>query len=93
MSKKSFGIPEILFSQIGDEPDDPISGGGSAHGSNPVSFAVWLTIYNESIPNHFDFDHDGDIDVDDYYLWWIQNGYTREQWESANPPSVPWPNP
>ncbi len=89
MSKKPFGIPAILLGlpDESENPENPI-GGGSAHGSTPISWTVWQTIYTDK--NHYDYDHDGDIDEYDYYHWWTLNGYNKSQWQEANP-GLNWP--
>lgn len=55
-----------------------VIGGGSGQGSwtgNPMSFSQWC-----NSEYCIDFTLDGNIDVYDFYFWWITNGLTDDEW-------------
>lgn len=90
MSKRKGFDPFILLTEPGD---GTTTGGASAGGgvdplvSGPISFDAWLSsAWRE------DMNQDDSVDVWDYFMWWLANGFSREQWESigGNPE---WPEP
>ena len=88
-NNKMFNPIIILAGEGGLTPtDEPVIGGGSAHGSypatEPVSYADW-----KASSAAYDITLDEVIDEYDYARWWESYGFTREQWESLNP-TLPW---
>ena len=84
MAKRIGFSPLIL---LGDKPgDDTVIGGGTGQGGvNPgvvrPSYDSWL---NSDLA--YDYYPAGEgIDIDDYACWWLDQGFTAEEFEAANP--------
>ncbi len=85
MANKSFTAPLVVLS-AGWGGDGEETGGGSS-GSSPdvtmCSYTEWLEMYN------LDWDEDGVIDEYDFASWWLDNGFTEEDWDEYA--GIPWP--
>lgn len=84
MPNKKFRTPIVYFSPInpGDEGETGLGSGDDTTDDYPVvamSFDAWK--------DHFanDNDEDGDIDFDDYGLWWYWEDLSLDDWEDFNP--------
>lgn len=85
MAKKTFGIPLVL-GLITEAPDVTETGahtGQSGSDPFPCSFEEWQTLFA------VDNDLDGDIDFDDYGIWWYEEGLGIDAWNEYNP-GHPW---
>ncbi len=92
MSKKRFS-PLIHLTDPWIDPPDPTipvhntgAGTESAPGAEvseslagPLSFADWSGSYG------VDLDENGEIDFNDYLLWWTNKGYDMDAWNMVNP--------
>ncbi|MBQ6116869.1 MAG: hypothetical protein IJL08_06055 [Oscillospiraceae bacterium] len=87
MNKRTFIAPYIVLSGISSGGDDNVIGGGTGQGGSdavPCSYEAWL----ESVWKA-DLFLDGQINEDDYAMWWEGNGFSQEDWELLNP-DLPW---
>lgn len=88
MSKLDFELPLILTAKGPITPNpspSPEPGPGSGTGGiGPSSYQSWLTVYGHSTKN-------GQMLMDEYYQWWLSNGFTEAEWYAANGPDIPWP--
>lgn len=87
MANNKFGLPVILFGQS-EEGDDPIIGGGSAHGhdgpngGNKIPFACSFETWSEKFAS--DCYKDGIVDFNDYGQWWADSGLGEDAWNQFN---------
>jgi len=88
MSKRKFIAPYIILGVTGSDSGGVIGGGSGQGGverpTNPMSYAAWL----ESDWRD-DLLIDGEINEDDYAMWWESWGFSQEDWENLNP-DLPW---
>ncbi len=80
MAKKFGFAPLILASS--SEGDGNVIGPGSGQSTTdpyPCSFADWRILFED------DNNHDEQITIDDYGIWWARQGYTLEMWNYYNP--------
>ena len=88
MNKRHFIAPYVMLTSGGD----PIIGGHTGQGGivdpddpTPMSYAAWfLSDWKE------DYDGSGDIEPVDCAIWWLNCGFTPEQWNALNPPDCQW---
>lgn len=90
--KKKYVLP---FMMTGGTPGSGTGGGTNTGGIGetpepydpiikPVPFEDWIN----SSPKEMD-GIDG-VTEDDYYLWWVSRGFSKEEWQSVNG-SREWP--
>lgn len=93
MSKNSFGLPGIVLFQSNPQPTSDV-GNGSAQGhmgsqATPMSFEQWS---QTNLWQYYDELGDGGNDPDgqEYGMWWIECGFTHEQWLGTEEQYVEW---
>jgi hypothetical protein len=84
MAKTYFTFPKILFGGLGDIGDatEPAQTGQGTTDPYPCSFADWQHLFGTDLNN------DGNIDEDDYLIWWNNQNYTNDDWSRVNPGST-----
>ena len=90
MAKTYFTFPKILFGGLGDIGDatEPAQTGQGSTDPFPCSFDDWQHVFGTDLNN------DGNIDFNDYCLWWLNQGYSDDDWASFNGTTpAPTPNP
>jgi hypothetical protein len=84
MAKKPGFRPLILGSST--PGDDVVIGTGSGQSTTdpyPCTFADWQTMFEN------DNNYDEQITIDDYGIWWANQGFSLEMWNYYNP-GTPW---
>ena len=88
MNKRQFIAPFIVLSGgLNDGGEGGVIGGGSGQGAlipEMLSYAEWLA--SDWAQDLF---LDGEINEDDYALWWESSGFSQADWEQLNP-DLPW---
>ena len=83
--KNKFNLPIIMMSEPG-EPTEVIGGGTGQGGTdplNPYNSPMTLEAWQASELWHdYDFYGNGNNtpDFEEYCMWWLDNGFTMEQW-------------
>lgn len=82
MSKNNSFNPFLLLS--GTPGDDTVIGGKTGQGgvvvyASPMSFDQWMASEWKD-----DYILDGDINFDDYVVWWEYCGFSEDDWKIYN---------
>ena len=90
--KNKFNLPIIMMNNPGDPTE--VVGGGTGQGGtdplgNPMSFANWSTTGPWQEYDEYG-NGDGTADMEEYGMWWADNGFTYDQWTGIGNSANDW---
>ena len=88
MAKKP-GFKPFILMDSGTPGDEVVIGGGSGQGGSdpfPMSYKEWAgSAWSEG----YDIDGSGDFSHEEFAWWWVDNGFSVDDW-TLNNPDIPW---
>ena len=92
MTQKRFVQPRVIYPGYGingmgpggDDDDTGLGSGQTTTDPFEVDFNDWMDLFAKDLNN------DEEVDEYDYYLWWVQQGFSEDAWNQFSG-GLPWP--